>query len=153
MESVKIIAPDGYEIDEEKSSFQEIVFKEKKSPLPKSWEELKRIKGYYVNALSELEIVDGDACDGNKNVFPSKEEAEAMLAMAQLCQLRDAWNQNWRADWEDIGQEKFVIIYSKGVHVISCKSTSSPMNFPTRALAEEFIEVFKDLLEIATPFL
>lgn len=47
---LKIEVPDGYEIDKEKSTFEKIIFKKVEKELPKSWEELKIISGYYLDS-------------------------------------------------------------------------------------------------------
>ena len=52
MKTQKIVAPEGYEIDREKSTIDEIVFKEIKKQLPKTWEELNTIKGWYVDSYA-----------------------------------------------------------------------------------------------------
>ena len=88
--NLKIQVPEGYEIDKENSTFDEIVFKKIEDNLPKSWEELKIVGGYYVSGSSNIVYFDG-VNDINKNLFPTKEEAEACLALAQLCQLRDIY--------------------------------------------------------------
>ena len=46
MKSTKITAPEGYEIDRDKSTFDEIVFKEVKNEFAQSWEELGDIGAY-----------------------------------------------------------------------------------------------------------
>ena len=87
--TIKITSPEGYEVDKEKSTFSEIVFKKIENNLPMSWEELGVIGGYYVSSRSNIDNMSmTNAVDVNQNLFPSKEEAKAMLAMAQLCQLR-----------------------------------------------------------------
>ena len=68
--SIKINIPEGMEIDKEKSTFEEIVFKSKEKQLPKAWEELNNIKGYYIDTDSIVKPVDGYVNDINKNVFP-----------------------------------------------------------------------------------
>ena len=42
--TIKITPPEGYEVDKEKSTFNEIVFKKLEPNLPMSWEELKEVK-------------------------------------------------------------------------------------------------------------
>ena len=87
---LKIEVPQGYEIDRENSTFENIVFKRK--GLPKSWENLIKIDGYYVSSQSDIKYCYENCADSiNRNVFPTK-EAEACLALAQLCQLRDRYN-------------------------------------------------------------
>ena len=154
METLKINCPEGYEIDKEKSTFGEIVFKKKES-FPMRWEELNIINGYYVGSGSSI-ISSVRAKDNyiNRNVFPSKEEAEAMLAMAQLCQLRDAWNKEWKPNRKNENQKKYVIkVVSDQLYADSYWSINCPMSFKTRETRDLFMTAFKDLLEIAKPFL
>ena len=153
--TIKIIPPEGYEFDKEKSTFEEIIFKKIENNLPMSWEELKEVKGYFIHQNSDINIhpMIDKAVAYNRNLFPTNEEAKAMLAMAQLCQLRDRWNNGWKADWED-GTVKYCIVSFKNiVYKDSCYSTSTPMAFKTRELRDKFMETFKDLLEEAKPFL
>lgn len=77
----KIQVPEGYEIDREKSTFEKIVFKIKE--LPRSWEDLYMIKGWFVENGSD--IYEFDNCfttSKNRNLFPTKEEAEACTIMS-----------------------------------------------------------------------
>ena len=152
---LKIQVPEGYEIDRENSTFEKIVFKKVENELPKRWEDLGFIRGYYVNAHSELrdfECYTGK--DSNKNTFPTKEEAEACIALAQLCQLRDRYNDGWRPDWDDGGEQKYAIKIenNKTVKYI-LTSTSSVLSFKSVNLRDEFLENFRDLIEIAKPLL
>ena len=76
---INIIAPEGYEIDKEKSTFEKIVFKKISDNLPKTWEELKNISGYYISSCSGIThsyLVNGS--NYTKNIFPTKELAEAV---------------------------------------------------------------------------
>ena len=54
MKNLTITPPEGYEIDKEQSTFENIVFKPvpKTVSLPKTWRDLKTISGYYVNSTS-----------------------------------------------------------------------------------------------------
>ena len=149
---LNIIAPEGYEIDKENSTIEKIVFK-KINELPKTWEELKYVSGAYISNLSNVATVDSiktDYC--NKRIFPTKELAEAALALAQLLQLRDKYN----------GYNKG-FIFNKYNYCITfsnnsiCKSrdvsTQRVLSFRTRELRDEFYNNFKDLIEIAKPLL
>ena len=56
MKSVQIEVPQGYEIDQDKSTFTNIVFRPiKEKELPKTWEELQRVEGCYVDNNSGIE--------------------------------------------------------------------------------------------------
>lgn len=152
---LKIIAPEGYEIDKENSNLECVRFKTICNRLPMSWEELKKIEGWYVSTCS-LTVYGSSEIFGesDKNIFPSKEEAQAMLAMAQLCQLRDAWNNGWKPDWRNSSSLKYCIeIYDEKITTITYTVFNTPMAFKTRELRDEFLKTFRDLLEIAKPFL
>lgn len=157
---VKISVPEGYEIDKEKSSFEKIVFKEVKKELPKSFSDLKIIDGFYVDDYSNIEPcspVYENAGTYNGNVFPTKEEAEACLALSQLCQLRDAYNgeplAKW-CDWANTHQTKSVIYYSANTIATSYNhETKRTLAFKTAELRDEFLNNFKVLIEIAKPLL
>lgn len=150
---LKIEVPQGYEIDRENSTFENIVFKRK--GLPKSWENLIKIDGYYVSSQSDIKYCYENCADSiNRNVFPTKEEAEACLALAQLCQLRDRYNDGWKPDWDDGGEQKYAIKIenNKTVKYI-LTSTSSVLSFKSVNLRDEFLENFRDLIETAKPLL
>ena len=70
-----IIEPiNGKVIDLENSdlSVGKIVFKKKEKELPTKWEDLKKLKGYYVNDLSEIFYLRNANMTISKNLFPTK---------------------------------------------------------------------------------
>ena len=149
---LNIIAPEGYEIDKENSTFEKIVFK-KINELPKTWEDLKYISGAYISTFSNINTINSMKTDSSaKNIFPTKELAEAALALAQLLQLRDRYNGD---------NEGF--IFNKNNYCISVynynidKSWNAQIHrvlaFRTKELGDEFYNNFKDLIEIAKPLL
>lgn len=152
---INIVVPDGYEIDEVKSTFQKIVFKKKERELPMSWADIKRIDGFYIDRNSNIYSCGKSGFDAiNKNVFPSREEAEAILALSQLCQLRDIWNNGWKPDWLDSSTHKYVIYVNKNELAKNhFYGNSFPMSFETREIRDKFMKTFANLLEIAKPFL
>ena len=149
---LNIIAPEGYEIDKENSTFEKIVFK-KINELPKTWEDLKYVSGAYISNLSNINTVNStETIPSAKNIFPTKELAEAALALAQLLQLRDRYN----------GDNKGFIFdkcnYCINVHdnnINKCWGgyTQRILAFRTIELRDEFYNNFKDLIEIAKPLL
>ena len=152
---LKIQVPEGYEIDRENSTFEKIVFKEVENELPKSWEELKIISGYYLDSwgdICECEVK-LDTISDNRNIFPTKEEAEACLALTQLCQLRDRYNDGWKPDWND-GTNKYSIYFTRDEIDGVCEYCSHRvLAFKTLELRDKFLENFRDLIEIAKPLL
>ena len=152
----KIQVPKGYEIDKEKSTFEKIVFKKVDKGLPKTWEEVGVIKGWYTYAGGSINYFSegiSTKC-ADRNIFPTKEEAEASLALAQLCQLRDIYNDGWKPDWKDDREKKHCIEFFKGkiqknyYHVLK-----KVLCFKTQELRDKFLENFRDLIETAKPLL
>ena len=151
----KIQVPEGYEIDKEKSTFEKIVFK-KVDDLPKSWEEFGEVEGWFVNNRCEIDYYDeGDSTnDMDKNLFPTEEEAEACIALSQLCQLRDRYNDGWKPDWNITSETKYVIEVSKNTMVKNFYGNRHKiLSFKTEELRDKFLENFRDLIETAKPLL
>ena len=158
----KVQVPEGYEIDRENSTFEKIVFKKVEKEFPKSWEDLKFVNGFFVCDLSKINKVrlNSLAVDSNKNVFPTKEEAEACVALAQLCQLRDIYNDGWKPDWENRAQNKFIIYIHPNNEILFDKISANThaisrhlLTFKTEELRDKFLENFVGLIKIAKPLL
>ena len=66
-----------------------------KKELPKSWEEIGSIEGYYVDTYSEINDIKSNMNNDEKNTFVTKEQAEASIALAQLSQLELACEENY----------------------------------------------------------
>lgn len=159
---VKIIPPEGYEIDKENSSLERIVFKKKEDTNPRSWKEYCKSKkdehkvGYFI--AMDSDICSCDWCDNMpdtyRNVLPSEELAEAFLAMMQLMSLRQAWIGDWKPNWNDPSLCKYCIeCFKNDIVIDSLFVTCVPLSFPTKEMAEEFMDCFKDLLEVAKPLI
>ncbi len=157
-DELTIKTKNGKVIDLENSdlSVGKIVFKKKEKELPTKWEDLKKLKGYYVNDLSEIFNLRNANMSISKNLFPTKAEAEACLALSQLCQLRDAYNGEPLADWCDwsFPKMKFVIYFDENeTFTTEHFYTSSCLAFKTRELRDKFLENFRELIETAKPLL
>lgn len=149
----------GKVIDLENSdlSVGKIVFKKKEKELPTKWEDLVSVKGCYVSANYITECNKYTALDSNKNIFPTKAEAEACLALSQLCQLRDAYNGEPLADWcnwTNSNQKKYCIVIYKGeIYKDDYVNISKILSFKTEKLRDKFVENFEDLILTAKPLL
>ena len=160
---LKIQIPEGYEIDKENSTFEKIVFK-KKDTKPRSWKEYYEQQiankkcGYYIDDVNcDLkDIIWHDCVGANKwrNVLPSKELAEAFLAMMQLMSLRQAWIGDWKPDWS-CGYSSNYCVVGAGDRFDVCilGKCRYALSFPTIEMAKDFMNTFKDLLEIAKPLI
>jgi len=79
--------------------------------LPKTWEDLKEISGYFVSAYSSCnEIVKADIFQENKNIFHTELQAKSVLAYAQLSQLVAKMNGNWQPNFNDSTTPKWLIV-------------------------------------------
>jgi hypothetical protein len=153
MKTIKIEIPVGYEIDTEKSTFEQIVFKEIKKELPKSWEELGVIGGYWVYYNSTTIHDEDKIISDHKNIFKTKAQAQASIALAQLSQLRDVYRQGWKPDWKNT-DTKHAVIKLNEILTTSFESCYPKfLSFQSREIAEQFLKNFKDLVEEASPLL
>lgn len=158
---VKIIPPEGYEIDKEHSTFECIKFKSIKKALPKTWEEFCEVYPIregetYINSSSALSSLNKGQrrFSVDRNILPSEEMAKAVLALCQLIQLRDCYNDRWEPNWENSKEYKHTI-YSKWgtINVGMNDVVSRILAFKTAKLRDEFLRNFKNLIEIAKPLL
>ena len=154
MKTIKIEVPDGYEIDTDNSTFEQIVFKELKKELPKSWEELKQIEGCWVQSNSTL-FYDKRKTIGSehKNIFKTKEQAQASIALAQLSQLIDVYRQGWKPDWFDESKKYIVTKVQQEIETDYYINIPHLLSFQSEEIAEDFLSNFKDLIEEASPLL
>lgn len=154
---LKINIPEGYEIDRENSTFEEIIFKKVEDPfakLPKTWEEYcKHVKGrtsYYGDC------VDGDVHTSNfsefYNEFSTQERAKQYIALGKLLQLRDYWVSDWKRNSSSLANT--YLIYNNEVRntvVAKIYGENFPLTFPTKEMAEKFKECFGYLIKKAYP--
>lgn len=121
--------------------------------LPKSWEELKEIKGVYIDSYCGFTLEDEYlTTDKNKNLFATKKQAESSLAKAQLSQLMKVYNDGWVADWGDDSMKYcFVRVYNEIHFEVFCNSYRflAFKEFKTRDLFyENHIELIKTYFEL-----
>lgn len=150
----KIQVPEGYEIDKEKSTFEKIIFK-RVQDLPKSWEEVGTIKGWFTDNMCSVEYYsEGKSNDSrDRNIFPTEEEAKASIALAQLCQLRDIYNDGWKPNYKDDNVKYLLYYWGDTITKSHTTGASNLLIFKTEEFRDKFLENFKDLIEIAKPLL
>jgi len=156
MKDLKITALKGYEIDKDNSTFENIVFKEIKK-LPKTWEELGAIDGFFVGTSSKIyeapSFGDSKSEVTDKNIFKTKEQARASLALAQLSQLRDVYRDGWVPDWSSLHLKYCIYFTNKTANVNRMCNSNEFISFQDRETAELFLENFRDLIEQAKPLM
>lgn len=146
--------PEGFELKKISEIEYQIVPKERK--LPKTWEEFCEINSirfndeYFIDLDSTIVKVTAvwRLFDTDKNVCPSKEVAEGILALIQLIQLRDYYNDGWKKD-DNIFEDCYVIACCSKEWLIGLPkdNTDYPFMFKSYKLAKEFLNNFKDLLD------
>ena len=152
---ITIIPPEGYELDVANSSFEMIIFKMKEVKLPTKWDELKRINGFFISS-DNIYSYSGSTIDSNKNLWPTKELAEAALALSQLMQLRQRWIGDWVPDWSSIREDKkkhCIIFKDNYAEISDFYMTQRTLSFPDDEMANKFLNTFKDLIEVAKPLI
>lgn len=131
--------------------------------LPKTWEEFCenhpiKESEYYIDKFSNIDSFVGGTFKRDsiydKNVLPNEHYAEAVLALCQLIQLRDCYNDGWVPNWKDPFETKYCIYYSDDE--INCNTVCSyqeVLSFKTPELRDEFLKNFRDLIEVAKPLI
>lgn len=124
---------------------------------PMSWEEyckqypVKNGEHYYINGECDIvPLLPGGCRDANTDIHTMpKDLCEAFLAYMKLIQLRDAWVKDC-----DKTACCFKIKSQKGgITDGACPYFENGLSFPTLTMADEFMDTFKDLLEVAKPLL
>lgn len=123
---------------------------------PLSWKEYCRQNSIkagdsYINEISEILSLEGSRDrdeDDDVNVMPEY-LCEAFLAYMKLIQLRNAWVK----DCENGDKNLYRIVWSPSKGFWCFYGGWKGLSFPTSSMAEEFINTFKDLLEVAKPLI
>lgn len=148
-----ISIPDGYEIDEDLSSFDKIIFKKKRQI--KTWSDLisKKIPiGTVVisNSSSINEMVDYWRFDKNhdENLFIDRKHAKSSLAMSQISQLLPYYGGAiTEEEWEDDSFFKYNIErYKNTVYLDGHSTMYTFLAFHTEEQRDSFYENNKQLV-------
>lgn len=153
---LKIDIPEGYEIDKDNSTFERIVFKKKENIRPRSWKEFcenSQIinEEYFIYSNSRISnTLDKQSRDyiKDRNLCKTEEEAEAFLALIQLKRLWHEYVDNYSEKVKDYYYIKcFGNTNGNEFSVLQSVSSISRdlFKFPSRKLAQEFLNNFRDL--------
>lgn len=151
MKTLKINVPEGYKIDKEKSTFEEIVFKEIVKKYPTG---VKEIEGriWCLSSLGEAyHAVDGISL----SQVSTEGRANEILAVTQLVELRDAWNKidGFEVDWENDNQEKYCIFREENkIETDYSFNVTHLLYFGSPVTRDKFLEQFRDLIDQAGEF-
>ena len=133
-------------------------------PRVKSWEEF--CEKYYdncrleycIDSFSNIRLMDRTyrTTKEDRNLLATKEDAEAVLALIQLKRLRDQWweSLNWKPDYTNYMLKKYCITLDRDKITIDAFFVFNRfLSFPTREIAEDFLNCFRDLIEKAKELL
>lgn len=147
---MKTIEIDGksYLIDIEKAAEQGLL--KEKDNKPRSWEEYDRaLKHLYITSGYDKVGVGGTRYDH----FATETEAKAFCALGKLIQLRDAWVGDWEPDWKKVYNKYTIINARDRIDLNTAIFDSGALAFPTKEMATDFLETFRNLIEEAKMFL
>lgn len=121
-----------------------------KPKFPKRWEDLGRVKGFYVCDSPKLvEEYEGGSIAANKTLFSTEQQARSFgIVAAQLSQLMKVYRGEWLPDWSD--DTKKWVIYCDGKEGLNATNTIAIyyfLSFPTREIADQFLTDHRELIE------
>ena len=157
--------PDGWEFDRIDENGN-IVLKEKKIELPKTWKECLKVVDKTEYITNDCEIYDGSIedliktfggiADTDRNILPLG-LGKPKLALCQLLVCRNAWwkQLGWKPDWHDRKSLKHCIHSDGYITTDITQHSTFPriLAFPTEDTAIKFRNTFKDLIEEAKELL
>ena len=110
--------------------------------LPIQYCDIPLISGYYISGLSEIHEVNEVRNRGieNKNVFPTRAQAECVLELSELLQIHASWIDGW-----DI--EKSCGGWTLSGDFYEPCSINPPFMFPTLEMSRMFYTNFSEKLE------
>ena len=154
---LKITIPKGQEIDWQESAKQEKIVFKKKDTKPRSWKDYLELNTGFDGAGIDWNMNGGIQTTGlhhrSEAIVPT-EYGAPFIAMMQLISLRQEWIGDWKPDWTCGHSDNYCIICA-GDRFEMCifRQCRYALSFPTKEMAEDFMNTFKDLLEIAKPLI
>ena len=159
-QTIEIEVPDG-----KKAVWKDnkVMFEDINPLLPKTWKEFcenhdTKNEERYMDDYCNLEVAIGGYkrdVQKDRNLLPSKQAAEAHLALMQLHQLRDCYRDGWlpnlKDDSDKYGIERLCNPVSRNIElrVAWYDTVCTFLSFPTFELAKEFLTNFRELIEQA----
>lgn len=155
MKTVTIEIPDDSELIKEENIYKIC------RVIPKTWEEFCNRtpirQEYFIGYDSKINLREnkGRTPYGDRNLHASEVEAEATLTLIQLIRLRKAWIGEWDPEktCANIYYIQSTIDGELTVSFISRYVYCHTFTFPSKSMATQFMECFRDLLNIANRFL
>ena len=152
-QEIEFKIPEGYAIDDNKSTKTKIVCKPIEPKCPKSFEDAfagNTISGYQVFS-DRIWVAGGQYSKGcSKHIFKTEKQALSALAYAQLTQLMalSCYNGDWTPNWDDPNQDKYCITRMKYEIVkLDYRRYFSFLAFKSEKVRDEFFNNHMDLIK------
>lgn len=154
---VSSICPEGYELDKEKSTIENLVFKPRKESCEDIYKKLfYRKKIYYSDEYGDVisSKLDSETRSKDLNNCASEKQAKKLLAINQLMNVSKYLNGNWKPNWNDYKEKKYTIYFEENNTKIVINVNYSINNgmacFKTRELAQKAIDILgKETIKLA----
>lgn len=143
---VSSICPKGYELDKEKSTIENLVFKLRMCYKSIAQELFKNNKTkYFINTRGCIEDTEISDCFWDLNVCTSKEQAKKLLAINQLMNVAKYLNDGWKPDWNNYEEKKYTLCFDNSNPEIfidvDYSIIRSIVYFKTGELAQKAIDI------------
>lgn len=135
---IKIEIPEGYEIDKEKSTFENIVFKKKQ--VVNCWEDLPKVSGVFIQNQSAEISNPGNysVLSSNRNIFLNEKYAKSALALAQISQLLPYYDS--KVDLNKYSEKYVILRISNNLFIDTGYNVYRLLAFNTYAEAARFLK-------------
>lgn len=145
---VSSICPEGYELDKEKSTIENLVFKPRKESCKDIYKKLfYRKKVYYSDEYGDVisSKLDSETRSKDLNNCASEKQAKKLLAINQLMNVAKYLNGDWQPNWDNENEKKYTIFIDGQYEniLIDCQFVVNKyvVYFKTKELAQRAIEI------------
>lgn len=151
---------DGFETFESGCESETELFFKTQTDLPKTWEEaLRKFEGttvYYIDNESVIESggLTIDKVEDKKNlsnIITSREETRAFRSLMKLRLIRKAWVGDFDTTRDEYESKYRITLFANEFKIENTIFGGSMLTFPTKEMAEQFLDLFKDLLDETKP--
>ncbi len=156
---MKIVPPDGYEVDKQNSTFGCIKFKKKLLTYEDVAKELFKFgTSYYTVSTGKIIKTINNCYYADPNTAASEKQLEKLLAINKLMNVAKYLNGDWKPDWNNPCENKYYIYMVRGCVKIDrlCISPNSSISnhatvyFKSKELAQQAIDILgKDTICLA----
>lgn len=145
--NIKDICPEGYILDKEKSTLDNLVFIEKINYNYISEKLFYGKHGYYCDSCGNIRSIDvvDYGCQKYPSNCTSEKQAKKLLAINMLLNVAKYLNDGWQPNWNDENEKKYTITFdrhNKSIITNWCVTANKCIvYFKTEELAQKAIDI------------